>query len=99
MYQKFASNSHLSNLTLIYNLSVCKLCLQITFDKQAQVFVTDLNKAEAHPLLEAHSRNVTSDSCVLLMAATQSLLVEEALSDGLLKPRALHLIHMHRAHT
>ena len=59
----------------------------------------DWNKAEAHPLLEAHSRDVTSDGRILLMAATQSFFVEETLSDGLLKSRALHLIHMDWAHT
>ncbi len=58
-----------------------------------------LTKVEAHRLLEAHSRNVTSHGCVLLMAAAKSLLVEETLCDGLLKSRALHLIHMHRTHT
>ena len=54
---------------------------------------------EPHRLLEAHGGNVTPHGCIFLMAATESLLVEEALCDGLLKPGALHLVHVHRAHT
>lgn len=56
-------------------------------------------KLSTHPLLEAHGWNVTRDGCIFLMATAQRLLVEETLCDGLLKPRALHLIHMDWAHT
>lgn len=49
-----------------------------------------------HSILEAHGRNVTPDCCVFLMAAAQSVTVEVALSQGLFKPRALHLVHMDR---
>ena len=58
----------------------------------------DSHKAETDPLLEAHSRDVTSDGCILLVAAAQRLLVEETLCDGFLKSWALHLVHVHRAH-
>lgn len=53
---------------------------------------------KSHPLLEAHSGDITSDSCILLMAAAQRLLVEGTLCDGFLKSRTLHFIHMDWAH-
>ena len=55
-------------------------------------------KLSTHPLLEAHCWDVTPHGCILLMAAAQRLFVEEALCDGLLKARALNLIHMDWAH-
>lgn len=54
---------------------------------------------ETNPFLEAHFWDITSDGCILLMATTQSLLIERTLSYGLLKSWTLHLIHMHWAHT
>lgn len=52
-----------------------------------------------HRLLEAHSGDVASHSRVLLVAATQSVFVEVTFSDGLLKSRTLHLVHVHWTHS
>lgn len=39
-----------------------------------------------HPILEAHGWHIAPDGSVFLVAAAQSVLVEEALCDGLLEP-------------
>ena len=49
-----------------------------------------------HPLVKAHSRNVTPDCCIFLVAAAQVLTVEVTLGQWLFKPGALHLIHVDR---
>lgn len=87
---------HLKCCSYIQTAQYCILLMFLMFHV---VLVFDWNNAGAHRLLEAHSRNVAPHSCVLLVAAAEGLLVEEALRDGLLKSRALHFIHMHRAHT
>lgn len=40
---------------------------------------------ETHPLLKAHFRDVAPDGRILLVAATQGLLIEVTLGYGLLK--------------
>lgn len=52
-----------------------------------------------HFVLEAHGRNITSNRSVLLVTAAQGISVEVTLCEGLLKARALHLIHMDWAHS
>lgn len=52
-----------------------------------------------HFVLEAHGRNITSNCSILLVTAAQGISIEVALSEGFLKARTLHLIHMDRAHS
>lgn len=53
-------------------------------------------KMAAHSFAETHVGNVALDSCILLVAAAQSVAVEAALGQRLLKARALHLVHVNR---
>lgn len=53
-----------------------------------------LYKKAAHSTVETHIRNVALHSCILLVAATQSVAVEVALGQRLFKARTAHLVHV-----